>query len=169
MGLITEEGAGNVLIISKEGKLQNKDEQTFTTLQGVMLKGVEKKEAKFGEMFILELVDVESGEVYTLYMPERYFNSFGQRFLACPESPMLDIKPWRIESEGAKGVLLRYHTGEGAQKIETEQAKEACKELTDWKKEKAGYNSLDQSLQIFDLIEGRLSEKESEDPIPSQD
>lgn len=169
MGLITEEGAGSALIINKEGKIENKEGQTFTTLQGVMLKRLEKKEAKFGEIFILELVDVESGEVYTLYLPERYFNSFGQRFLACPESPMLDIKPWRIESEGAKGVLLRYHTGDGAQKVETEQAKEACQNLTDWKKEKAGYNSLDQSLEIFEIIQDKISEKESEDPIPSQD
>jgi hypothetical protein len=151
MGLINEEG-GSALIINDKGNLQNKDGDTFTTLADVTLTGLSTLEAKFGLMYVAEFTELESGEIFKVYFPERYFNSFAQRALLFSPGDPIALKPWRIEAKQAKGVKVCALEDSGYQAVNIDSVKQQTENLPPWEQGKQGWDSTAQSEALFEQL-----------------
>ena len=152
MGLVTNEDSGNALIINEKGNLQDKDGNTYQALEDVTITNVSEKEAQFGKMYICEFAEIESGELYKVYLPERYFNSFGQRALLFKKGDPMKVKPWRIEAKKAKGVKVYQLEDEGYTPVDIENVKQQTANLSPWEEGKSGWDSSQQSQELFDFL-----------------
>lgn len=152
MGLIENDGGGIALIINKQGNLQDKDERTYTSLEDVTLNGLSKLDAKFGLMYVCKFVELESGDTYKVYFPERYFNSFAQRALLFRAGDPIKIKPWRIEAKMSKGVKVYALEDEGYKAVDVEAVKQLTKNLPSWENSKQGWDSSAQSEALYDAL-----------------